>query len=594
MARDLGHKLSAWIANGAPAGVAIDFDELDGLYPRVQPGEQDSPEDLHTDYDTFVNYKGVDEDPDAATVIDGYIAKNYLKVFSDLESVKRYVGGDPIVSKLGLVVKDKVNPTTGKITKKVRIILDNKQSGVTKSASRTHRSTLPRATHAIGGALSLMDKQGPKRKRAVRFLIADVSDAFWLIPLSKRERKYFVSKHRGRWLVFMRTAQGSRGAPLSWAAIAALVARCVQSLFFTDDSCTELDAKLQLYVDDPLLAMRGDDHHCKRLCVRFCVAWLVLGFNLAFSKAQCSPDVVWIGVRLKINERRIEATIPAEKIKELLELIASILSRNMIPLKELRTFAGKAMNIASLIVIWRPFLAACWAAMAHTTTNAATNCVWVKQFAWSLLWIQEFLLGTTGSITRIFDYDAYYNRGSMIEVTTDASIYGLGAWITIDGDIISWFAIPVTQTDMDALQRTLGSDESQQACEALVLLVALRLWKHYYRSHRAVLSVRSDNVGALTVVASLKGTGTALGLVARELALDLGDCEYFPQLVSHISGVANTLADVLSRRFDPTKQPWSVPVQLRSIPEASVPERTTKWWRVHSRELTFSAGKPLR
>ena len=45
---------------------------------------------------------------------------------------------------------------------------------------------------------------------------------------------------------------------------------------------------------------------------------------------------------------------------------------------------------------------------------------------------------------------------------------------------------------------------------------------------------------------------------------------------------------------DPTKQPWSVPVQLRSIPEASVPERTTEWWRVHCRELTFSAGKPRR
>ena len=124
--------------------------------------------------------------------------------------------------------------------------------------------------------------------------------------------------------------------------------------------------------------------------------------------------------------------------------------------------------------------------------------------------------------------------------------------------------------------------------------MALRLRKHYYRSHRAILSVQSDNVGELTVVASLKGTGTALGFVARELALDLGDCEYFPQIVSHIPGVANTLADVLSRRFDTSKQLWSVPVQLHSIPEASVPERTTQWWRVHTRELTFTAGKPGR
>ena len=126
----------------------------------------------------------------------------------------------------------------------------------------THRSTLPRATYAIGGALSLMDRSGPKRKRQGRFLIADVSDASSLVPLAKQERKCFVTRHRGRWLVFTRTAQGSRRAPLPWAGVAALTARCVESLFFTDKTCTEHDAKMQMYVDDPLLAMLGEDRHC--------------------------------------------------------------------------------------------------------------------------------------------------------------------------------------------------------------------------------------------------------------------------------------------------------------------------------------------
>ena len=73
------------------------------------------------------------------------------------------------------------------------------------------------------------------------------------------------------------------------------------------------------------------------------------------------------------RECPISKCIEAEKIKELLELIASILSRNMIPLKELRTFAGKAMNIASLIVIWRPFLAACWAAPPSRLMSSMTR-----------------------------------------------------------------------------------------------------------------------------------------------------------------------------------------------------------------------------
>ena len=73
---------------------------------------------MYRNYDTLVNYKGVDEDPVAAAVIDGYLSKKYLKVFNNLEAVKLYVGGGPIVSKLGLVIKDKVNPTTGTVTNK--------------------------------------------------------------------------------------------------------------------------------------------------------------------------------------------------------------------------------------------------------------------------------------------------------------------------------------------------------------------------------------------------------------------------------------------------------------------------------------------
>ena len=83
----------------------------------------------------------------------------------------------------------------------------------------------------------------------VYLLVADVQDAFWLIPLAWEERRYFVAKFNGRYLVFLRTAQGSRGALLTWAAIAALVARCVQNVLVTPHG---QEARLQMYVDDPV------------------------------------------------------------------------------------------------------------------------------------------------------------------------------------------------------------------------------------------------------------------------------------------------------------------------------------------------------
>ena len=186
----------------------------------------------------------------------------------------------------------------------------------------------------------------------VELLIADVSDAFWLIPLHPDERKFFVARHRGKWYVFKRIAQGSRGAPLTWAAIAALLARCIQG-FYTVRS--EDEARLQLYVDDPLLAVRGRYWRRRRLVVRFCVAFLALGFRLAFNKAQHSYSVVWIGVGLTVYNRRVEATVPEEKVADILALVVDMLSHNVVAEKKVRTLAGKSMNIASLIAVLRPF-----------------------------------------------------------------------------------------------------------------------------------------------------------------------------------------------------------------------------------------------
>ena len=53
---------------------------------------------------------------------------------------------------------------------------------------------------------------------------------------------------------------------------------------------------------------------------------------------------------------------------------------------------------------------------------------------------------------------------------------------------------------------------------------------------RLYLSVRTDNRGALAVVSSLKGSGSALTLVARELALDLASCTYFPHVLEQLPG----------------------------------------------------------
>ena len=154
-ANDPAKHLCKWLTEGAPAGLAKDFYELDGLYPRVEPSDTEDLDSLSTDYESFANYQGVDEDQDAADILDNYVGLGYLRVFMTLAAVSWYLQNNPILSKIGLVKKEKKGPS-GEVIKKCRIILDNKQSRVSLSAKRTHRSTLPRATNAIFGLMTLM------------------------------------------------------------------------------------------------------------------------------------------------------------------------------------------------------------------------------------------------------------------------------------------------------------------------------------------------------------------------------------------------------------------------------------------------------
>ena len=62
-----------------------------------------------------------------------------------------------------------------------------------------------------------------------------------------------------------------------------------------------------------------------------------------------------------------------------------------------------------------------------------------------------------------------------IDITTDASPYGMGAFLCVGGKPVEYFAVATTAQDAKALGLVLSTDSKcQQAFEALALLVALR------------------------------------------------------------------------------------------------------------------------
>ena len=90
--------------------------------------------------------------------------------------------------------------------------------------------------------------------------------------------------------------------------------------------------------------------------------------------------------------------------------------------------------------------------------------------------------------------------------------------------------------------------------------------------------VASDSVAALTMVVHCQIRGVGTSLVAREVALDLAEGVYRPDVAAHVPGVTNVLPDALSRLWEPGAKS-RCPEGLRHVQRAQVPPRPRTWWR---------------
>ena len=189
---------------------------------------------------------------------------------------------------------------------------------------------LPRVTDAVQSGLKLLSNATTGER--VTLFIADVTDAFWLVPLNHSERKYFVAKLQGKFYVFLSTAQGSRGAPLTFAVLMSLISRFVQSVLAGPcRSGQGPEGILQVYVDDPLALLLGTEKRTNRLACMVMVSWLLMGLPLAFHKAVLSNLVTWIGVDLGVKANSIWVEVPQTKVAELITIVSEILKKNVLP-----------------------------------------------------------------------------------------------------------------------------------------------------------------------------------------------------------------------------------------------------------------------
>ena len=162
---------------------------------------------------------------------------------------------------------------------------------------------------------------------------------------------------------------------------------------------THRSSESAVNVDDPLESVIGNKASRGRATTMILTTWLVLGF----------PLVKWIGTVLTIAAD----AMPAGKIAEINDSVAKFLSVDVLPVKEVRFFAGKAMHIAPIIYVWRPFLSDVWGALSDLDkAKGPKNCIWTKQIKRTLIWWGAFWDGKTGTLVLTVRVDSYCRKGS--------------------------------------------------------------------------------------------------------------------------------------------------------------------------------------
>ena len=134
-----------------------------------------------------------------------------------------------------------------------------------------------------------------------------------------------------------------------------------------------------------------------------------------------------------------------------------------------------------------------------------------------------------------------------VALITDASPEGLGAVLVINDQVIDTVASPVTEADAKALGFECGSSSSQGVVEALATIMALQHWGNKLAGMNVQNTIQSDSVTALSTTLKKSGASAAQNFCGAVLGVLLERFRVEDAQLQHIPGVANKVADYLSR-----------------------------------------------
>jgi hypothetical protein len=163
-------------------------------------------------------------------------------------------------------------------------------------------------------------------------------------------------------------------------------------------------------------------------------------------------------------------------------------------------------------------------------------------------------------------------------ITTDASPWGFGATLHLQGVLVAALTDELQEDDLARFNLQKGDCRGQSLWEAMAELIAARTWKDWWLGQPWSLCLRGDSTAALGALGKLSSPSQQMNAVCREMALDLAEGAYRVTVLEHVEGKLNLLPDCLSRLCEPGSAKQR-PVELVGVKFTEVERRSQAWWR---------------
>ena len=342
---------------------------------------------------------------------------------------------------------------------------------------------------------------------------ADVKSAYRLVPVHPEDRHLLGMEWKGVYYVDTMLPFGLRSAPKIFTAVADALEWCVRQRGVVG---------IDHYLDDFVIVAPPESAACKTYITKFEEECRALGVTLAPEKKE-GPTTCLVFLGIVIDTVAGCLSLPADKLTRLRQEVDSWLVRKACQKRELESLVGVLQHAAKVIRPGRTFVRR----MIELLKGPRRPHHFIRlnqQFRADLHWWKTF--AETWNGVGLFPP----TPAPAIEFASDASgSWGCGAWC-----IDQWWQY----------QWPEGCDKGIAFKELFAVILSAAAWGKQWSGQQ--VRAHCDNEAVVHVMASRSSKNPELMHLLRCLFFIEAD-NGFSLSVVHIAGVANELADDLSR-----------------------------------------------